>query len=93
MSLSGLLALGSSAMMAQEAGVSVTGRNTANAGTAGYSRESVDLQSQLAAPLMTLSFLALLVIPSLKLSDRGLFDGNKFQFVDLFVETDVPHTS
>ena len=47
----------------------------------------------LAAPLMTLSFLALLVIPSLKLSDRGLFDGNKFQFVDLFVETDVPHTS
>ena len=35
--------------------------------------------------------LALLVIPSLKLSDCGLFDGNKFQFVDLFVETDVPH--
>ena len=52
-----------------------------------------EYRNDLAAPLMTLSFLALLVIPSLKLSDRGLFDGNKFQFVDLFVETDVPHTS
>jgi adenine deaminase len=30
---------------------------------------------------MTLSFLALLVIPSLKLSDRGLFDGDRFEFV------------
>lgn len=38
----------------------------------------------LTAPLMTLSFLALLVIPSLKLSDRGLFDSARFQFVDLF---------
>jgi len=35
----------------------------------------------LRAPYMTLSFMALLVIPSLKLSDRGLFDGDKFQFV------------
>jgi adenine deaminase len=34
---------------------------------------------------MTLSFLALLVIPSLKLSDKGLFDVDKFEFVDLFV--------
>jgi adenine deaminase len=32
---------------------------------------------------MTLSFLALLVIPALKLSDRGLFDGTKFEFVPL----------
>jgi len=39
--------------------------------------------SQLKAPFMTLSFMALLVIPSLKLSDQGLFDGSKFQFVDL----------
>ncbi len=38
----------------------------------------------LLAPLMTLSFLSLLVIPALKLSDRGLFDGNAFRFVDLF---------
>jgi adenine deaminase len=33
---------------------------------------------------MTLSFMALLVIPQLKLSDKGLFDGEKFQFVDLY---------
>jgi adenine deaminase len=37
----------------------------------------------LRAPFMTLSFMALLVIPSLKLSDKGLFDGDKFQFVDV----------
>ena len=42
------------------------------------------LGSRLDAPLMTLSFMALLVIPKLKLSDRGLFDGEAFQFVDLF---------
>ncbi len=42
--------------------------------------------SGLSSPFMTLSFMALLVIPSLKLSDQGLFDGEKFQFVDLFVE-------
>jgi adenine deaminase len=38
------------------------------------------LGSKLAAPFMTLSFMALLVIPHLKLSDRGLFDGDKFEF-------------
>ncbi len=38
------------------------------------------------SPFMTLSFLALLVIPELKLSDRGLFDGTQFSFVDLFLE-------
>jgi adenine deaminase len=32
---------------------------------------------------MTLSFMALLVIPDLKLSDRGLFDGRRFDFVPL----------
>lgn len=37
--------------------------------------------SSLHAPFMTLSFLALLVIPELKLSDRGLFDARKFAFV------------
>ncbi|MDZ4838742.1 MAG: adenine deaminase [Bacteroidota bacterium] len=42
--------------------------------------------SKLTAPFMTLSFLALLVIPQLKLSDKGLFDGNKFDFTDLFVD-------
>jgi len=33
---------------------------------------------------MTLSFMALLVIPELKLSDRGLFDGHRFELIELF---------
>lgn len=37
--------------------------------------------SRLQSPFMTLSFMALLVIPSLKLSDKGLFDGDAFRFV------------
>lgn len=41
------------------------------------------LGSKLNAPYMTLSFMALLVIPSLKLSDKGLFDGNSFEFTPL----------
>ena len=36
------------------------------------------LGSTMAAPFMTLSFMALLVIPHLKLSDKGLFDGDQF---------------
>ena len=42
-----------------------------------------ELGSTLTAPYMTLSFMALLVIPSLKLSDLGLFDGVGFQFTPL----------
>lgn len=38
------------------------------------------------APVMTLSFLSLLVIPELKLSDMGLFDVGQFKYVDLFHE-------
>lgn len=45
-----------------------------------------ELGSNLKAPFMTLSFMALLVIPDLKLSDKGLFSGNTFSFVDLEVE-------
>ncbi|MEB8346181.1 adenine deaminase [Flavobacteriaceae bacterium KMM 6898] len=37
----------------------------------------------LKAPFMTLSFMALLVIPDLKLSDKGLFSGSTFEFVNL----------
>jgi adenine deaminase len=37
--------------------------------------------STLASPFMTLSFMALLVIPHLKLSDLGLFDGDQFRFI------------
>ena len=46
------------------------------------------LGTTLTAPFMTLSFMALLVIPSLKLGDRGLFDGTGFKFVDVFLERD-----
>ena len=42
--------------------------------------------SKLRAPFMTMSFMALLVIPDLKLSDKGLFDGTVFSFTSLFSE-------
>ena len=42
--------------------------------------------STLHSPFMSLSFMALLVIPSLKLSDKGLFNGDTFQFCDLEVK-------
>lgn len=42
--------------------------------------------SKLVSPFMSLSFMALLVIPALKLSDLGLFDGEKFKFKPLFVD-------
>jgi adenine deaminase len=42
--------------------------------------------SRLTAPFMTLSFMALLVIPQLKLSDEGLFDGERFSFTSLLLE-------
>ena len=42
-----------------------------------------DLGTTLHAPYMTLSFMALLVIPALKLSDKGLFDGSKFEFTSV----------
>lgn len=38
------------------------------------------------APFMTLAFMSLLVIPSLKIGDKGLFDVNKFSFTSLFVD-------
>lgn len=44
-----------------------------------------ELGSTLKAPFMTLSFMALLVIPDLKLSDKGLFSGKQFAFTDLEV--------
>ncbi len=45
-----------------------------------------EMGSSLSAPYMTLSFMALLVIPDLKLSDRGLFDGKLFRFTGIFPE-------
>ncbi|MEO5967396.1 MAG: adenine deaminase [Ferruginibacter sp.] len=41
-----------------------------------------ELGSTLSAPFMTLSFMALLVIPHLKLSDKGLFNGDTFSFIN-----------
>lgn len=43
------------------------------------------LGSQLQSPFMTLSFMALLVIPDLKLSDKGLFSGQRFEFTEVFL--------
>jgi adenine deaminase len=45
-----------------------------------------ELGSTLRAPYMSLSFMALLVIPELKLSDKGLFNGKRFEFTGVFVE-------
>lgn len=41
-------------------------------------------QCSLSSPFMTMGFMSLLVIPQLKIGDKGLFDAQKFQFVDLF---------
>lgn len=49
-------------------------------------KEAKRLGTKLHSPLMTLSFMALLVIPELKLSDKGLFDGNKFSFTSLYAD-------
>lgn len=49
-------------------------------------RMAKEMGSTLNSPFMTLSFMALLVIPNLKLSDKGLFDGRKFEFCDLFYD-------
>ena len=43
-----------------------------------------EMGSKLRAPFMTLSFMALLVIPEIKLSDRGLFDGTRFEFMEIY---------
>ncbi len=48
-------------------------------------KKAKELGSSLRAPFMTLSFMALLVIPSVKLSDLGLFDGTDFQFINVAV--------
>ena len=49
---------------------------------AAIDKASKELGSTLQSPFMTLSFMALLVIPHLKLSDKGLFDGDAFKFVE-----------
>lgn len=44
--------------------------------------QSKQMGSTLRAPFMSLSFMALLVIPHLKLSDKGLFDGDSFSYIN-----------
>lgn len=57
------------------------GYKVAAAYTAIDKMAKAEMGSVLTAPFMTLSFMALLVIPNLKLSDLGLFDGDRFEFV------------
>ena len=59
----------------------VDGYKVAAAYTAIDKMVKQELGSTLSAPFMTLSFMALLVIPHLKLSDKGLFDGDSFSFL------------
>lgn len=58
---------------------------TVGKGYANIDRKAKDMGSPLRAPFMSLSFMALLVIPQLKLSDKGLFDGTGFRFSPVFV--------
>ncbi|MFA4931022.1 MAG: adenine deaminase C-terminal domain-containing protein, partial [Patescibacteria group bacterium] len=44
-------------------------------------KNAAKLGSTMTDPFMTMSFMALLVIPELKLSDRGLFDGKKWELI------------
>ncbi|PAU94572.1 adenine deaminase [Aliifodinibius salipaludis] len=46
------------------------------------SRMAREMGSELNSPFMLISFMALLVIPSLKISDKGLFDADNFEFVE-----------
>jgi adenine deaminase len=69
-----ILALPVAGLMSNEDGYKV-----ATAYTAIDKMVKEELGSTLSAPFMTLSFMALLVIPHLKLSDKGLFDGDSFQ--------------
>ena len=75
-----LLPLPVAGLMSDQGGEYVAGRYTV------LDEFAKKLGSTLRAPFMTLSFMALLVIPDLKLSDKGLFSGSKFEFVDLFVD-------
>lgn len=70
-----ILALPVGGLMSMEDGYEVASQYTA------IDAMAKECGSSLSAPFMTLSFMALLVIPHLKLSDKGLFDGDEFRFV------------
>ena len=46
---------------------------------------AIELGCDLDSPFMTMAFMALLVIPSVKISDQGLFDGDNFEFMDVII--------
>lgn len=70
-----ILSLPVAGLMSSEDGYEVAKKYSA------IDRAAKDLGSKFSAPFMTLSFMALLVIPHLKLSDLGLFDGDEFKFI------------
>jgi adenine deaminase len=70
-----VLALPIAGLMSNEDGYQVAKAYTA------IDKKAKLLGSTLSAPFMTLSFMALLVIPHLKLSDKGLFDGAEFKLI------------
>lgn len=74
-----LLPLQVAGLMSTQDGYAVASAYTA------IDRMAKEMGSRLSAPFMSLSFMALLVIPHIKLSDQGLFDGQQFKFVDLFL--------
>jgi len=74
-----ILPLPIAGIMSNENGYSVAEKYTK------LDKRAKELGSKLYAPFMSLSFMALTVIPNLKLSDKGLFDGSKFEFVNLYV--------
>ena len=67
-----MLSLPVAGLMSADDGYAVSQSYTA------LDRQAKELGSTLAAPFMSLSFMALLVIPHVKLSDKGLFDGDQF---------------
>ncbi len=75
-----ILSLPIAGLMSEQDGYQVAGEYT---GIDRFAREV--LECPLRSPFMSLSFMALLVIPSLKLSDKGLFDGDTFQFTKVFL--------
>jgi adenine deaminase len=70
-----VLALPVAGLMSDEDGYNVAEMYTS------IDKAAKSLGSKLSAPFMTLSFMALLVIPHVKLSDLGLFDGDAFEFI------------
>ncbi len=52
-------------------------------------KASHSIGCELEDPFMTMGFLSLPVIPELKITDKGVFDTNKFDFVDIFEDKEV----